>query len=197
MKKLIVIIATLLVLVVGLSGCDWSSPNPTSTPDQSSSLSTNSQSTYNTADGVAPPYQVKNFSVRKQINSRVQQLDDPNLYGYFYEFVPGSPQPVLEVIVKGAVLPLDDTNLPSDVKAPCDGAYSGGTGNYSGCSVVVPGAQQDGSFGTNGTGVWGHAADGSYFEWSGIYHYSTKPAKFNGAILVIGCDAKAQQEGAC
>lgn len=180
MKKLI-FIPLLCMLLVIFAGCDMSS---TTTDPQQQGQQFNNQAVAK-GDNVAPPYQVTNFTARKNINSRYKLQDDAALFGYFYGFVQGVPQPVIEYIVKGPILPVDDAVTPPNAVANCTG---GGTGA---CSVVVASAQPDGTYNTNGTQMFGWTADGTYFEWQGPYAYSTHPLAFR-PLVTKGCVTGAE-----
>jgi hypothetical protein len=115
---------------------------------------------------------------RKDIIQRYNYLNDGNKFGYFYGFVAGVPNPVIEYVVKGSVFPVDDLVTPPDKLEECN--------NGAGCAGVVQSVQPDGTYGTNGNAVFGWTADGTYFEWSNPYSYSSQPLTFEG-VKVVGC----------
>jgi len=124
----------------------------------------------------------------KMVIWRYQQFSNPDRYGYFYGFVQGVPQPVVEYVVQGAVFPVNDMVTPPDYQEPCQNTGSGA------CAVVRQRQQPDGTWGTNGDALFGKLADGTYFEWLGPYAYSFQPLAFQ-PLKVIGCPTGKHIEG--
>lgn len=167
-KKILVIAAscTILLLILTAAGCeDGGTSQPTSTDPKTA----------------ASKYCDPNHSLAcKMIIWRYEQLSNPNQYGYFYGMVQGIDHPIVMYVVQGSVFPVDDTTTPPDYQEPCN---SGGSGA---CSVVRQAQQADGTWGTNGQGMFGELADGQYFEWLGPYAFSFQPLPFLN-VKVVGC----------
>lgn len=170
-----------LVLLV-FASCDMSSMTQ---PDAQQQGQQYNNVAADRGNNIAPPYQVVNFTARKNINERYKMQDNAALFGYFYGFVQGVPQPVIEYVVKGPILPVDDAVTPPNTVAHCSYEGSGS------CGVVVSAPQPDGTYNTNGTQMFGWTADGTYFEWQGPYAYSTHPLAFR-PLVTKGCVAGAE-----
>ena len=180
-RKMQITIAALLcmflLIIFSADSCDnveSSTSNVTSTTSETSTGLTE-------ADCAKLQFKLACLSIVRRYN----YLADPNKYGYFYEFMPGSSVPSFEVVVQGSVFPTSDLVNPENWQQPCTGGGAGA------CAVVLEKQQPDGTFGTNGTGVFGWDASGNYFEWNGLYHYDQAPVDFHTSnqIIVIGCKA--------
>lgn len=185
-RRITIIILSIVFLGAGLTACDLSSP-PT-TPDQQQQGQQYSNDAYSRLTQAEPPVQMTDSLARKEINKRYQVFNNATTYGYFYGFVQGVAQPVIEYVVQGAVFPVDDAITPPQTINACS---NGGDQGAGACAVVVPAAQPDGTFNTNGSAMFGFEADGTYFEWDGPYAYATHPLGFR-PLSVEGCVKGAQ-----
>ena len=170
-------IAALLIFLFlslgGASGCD-SSTDPAIT----SSTSSTSSGAADTKICDKVTYKLACLSIVR----RYQYLNDANKYGYFYGFVQGVDRPVIEYVIQGSVFPVSDLVNNPNYQETCNSNGSGA------CAVVLDKQQPDGTYGTNGSGMFGFTADGAYFEWDGPYAYAEKPLSFTGQ-KVVGCKA--------
>ena len=186
MPKCLIVIFSCLLLIVALAGCDLSS-GPTATNQQQQGQQY-SNDAYARLSQAQPPLQMTDSLARKEINKRYQVFNNASTFGYFYGFVQGVAQPIIEYVVQGAVFPVDDAITPPQVIQPCSNGGDSGTGA---CAVVVPASQPDGTFNTNGGAMFGFEADGTYFEWQGPYAYATHPLALR-PLAVEGCVKGAQ-----
>jgi len=117
----------------------------------------------------------------KMINERYNFLKDPDRVGYFYGFQGNSTSPIVEYIVRGMVVDVNNMTTPPDYQEAC---VSGG----SQCSVVRQAKQPDQTWGENGYNtVFGFRADGSYFEFKGNYEFDSTPNPQLHPLSVLGC----------
>lgn len=124
------------------------------------------------------------------IKHRYEYMNDANKFGYFYGFVAGT-NIVQEYVVQGGIFPTSDLVSNPNYQEQCNNGSNSGTG----CSVVLDKQQPDGTYSTNGTGVFGFRADGSYFEWdNGTYEFSETPIIMPASreVIVVGCKAGIQ-----
>lgn len=161
MKRFVLLAIFMLLALVVFTSCD--------TNDNSQPVS--SIPTATSGDSLA----------RKMVIQRYRYLNDANKYGYFYGFIQGVDHPVIEYVVQGSVFPVSDLVTPPNYQETCHSSGSGA------CAVVLDKQQPDGTYGTNGTAMFGWTADGKYFEWDGPYAYSSQPLSFEGKMKVVGC----------
>lgn len=159
-----------------LSSCDPTGGGANQTNATSSTSSVSTDTTASICNNVQ--YKLACQSIVR----RYQYLNDSNKYGYFYGFVQGVDHPIIEYVVQGSVFPTSDLVSNPNYQEACNSAGTGA------CSVVLDKQQPDGTYGTNGNGMFGWRADGAYFEWDGPYAYSETPLSFTGQ-KVVGCKA--------
>lgn len=117
------------------------------------------------------PYGSLNYSNERQnIIRRTQTWSDPNKRGFIYLLNnDGSVEAFYSI--KGKVSALDSGLTPN---LGCEQNSTTG----SDCAVVdLP--QPDGSFGTNGSGIYFYTASGTYVEWNGKYLLSDRPLQLS------------------
>lgn len=118
----------------------------------------------------------------KMINERYDFLKDPDRVGYFYGFQGSATSPIVEYVVRGMVVDVNNQTTPPDYQEPCN-SYSG-----SACAVVRQAKQPDQTWGENGYNtVFGFRADGAYFEWKGSYEFDSTPNPQLHPLSVLGC----------
>lgn len=179
MKKMIVtIVCCIALLFVGLTACDDSNITAQNPPQ---ALNANSSTSDGTSDALCNDVQYKLACL--SIVRRYKYLDDPNKYGYFYGFIANDPVPVIEYVVQGSVFAVSDLVSNPNYKEYCND--NGSTGS---CAIALDKRQPDGTYGTNGTAMFGWTASGSYFEWDGPYAYSQTPMNYEN-IKIYGCKA--------
>lgn len=177
----------LVLLIGGLTACDISSGGggDNSNAAQNAGQAQNADA-YSRLSAAEPPPVLKDSLSRKEIIQRYNLFNDVTKFGYFYAFVQGEPQPIIEYVVQGGVFSVNDLISPTQSQVQSNNCN---TGN---CDNVVESPQPDGTFGSNGDGLFGFTADGSYFEWNGIYYFGTEPAPNLKPLQIIGCVSKAQ-----
>lgn len=176
---------TLIVtgLCLGLTACDLGTGTSDQTSQAQQQGQTQNADSYDRLSGAEPAPSLKDSLARKEIIQRYNLFNDVTRFGYFYAFLPGVAQPISEYIVKGGVFPVDDMVTPTQSVTNCPDK----AGTSYACGAVVAAPQPDGTFGTNGPGLFGFEADGAYFEWSGLYYYGTEPMPNLHPIQVMGC----------
>lgn len=166
-----ILLVGLFLFILLTAGSCWDTSAQSTTNATSSSSGGNLQCD---KDDQGNPIQYKQAC--QQIIKRYKFLADANTYGYFYAFLQNNPNPVMEYVVQGGVFPVDDMVSNPEYQNSCG----------SNCGVVLPRQQPDGTYSTNGGAMFGWLADGTYFEWDGIYAFSSQPLSFTGQ-KIIGC----------
>jgi hypothetical protein len=118
---------------------------------------------------------------------KVTAFNNPNKLGYIY-LLSDNGQPISFFVVKGKISNLSSYLTPDQqiVKDPYfDSVRPSGTAQQTSQGLVVQAPDLDGSYGTNGEGIFFFEPDGTYHEWNGKYFYSDKPYKMSVQPLFI------------
>lgn len=175
MKKIII---TLIVLsmIIGLVGCE-SSSQPTlnqNLQEKAEQIAANQ----NKLETVIPVPILDYSNNRANIVKRLTTFgSDPNKVSWIYCFLP-SGQCVLFTSVKGCVTNLSAYAVPDD--NIIDHTYNG---TYTATTVQAP--DVDGTYGTNGEGIYWYDTAGVYHEWNGYYMLLDQPEKINVEPMII------------
>lgn len=170
------LIALAVVLGVIAWGCnnnaqasnpsDWNNNTAQAAHDRELQLTQNYQAMYN-KPGQHPNPNVNGVS-NELANIARRQNDfnqNPNKIGYLYLLsMDGSV--VAYFTIKGKVTALDSQNTPTM------GCREFWTSGYDCALTELP--QQDGSYGTNGKGIYFFTTNGTYGEWPGWYFFSDR-----------------------
>lgn len=171
------LIIVFVFLTAAANDCSDTSPSSSNTTTSSTSASSGGDINCD-KDANGNPILYKQAC--QQVKRRYGFMNDANKYGYFYGFVQGVSNPVVEYVVQGGITSVDNRVNPGTYQEPCNSSGSGA------CSVVLEKQQPDGTYGTNGNAEFGWTASGIYFEWDGPYAYSEQPLSFTGQTIV-GC----------
>ena len=119
---------------------------------------------------VQPPESLDWSLEREQINKRTRLWNDKNKVSYIYLVSFGKVMAFYTVKGKVSSVNSQITN-PEQITSRWMGAnhgYIGGT---------LPSPAEDGSYGTNGDGIFFFTTDGTYVEWAGEYMLADKPLR--------------------
>jgi hypothetical protein len=121
-----------------------------------------------------PPFEMDDSLERQNLIRRYKYLNDKNNEHYVYLLSHGKV--VAHYVAQGKVSSLNSkltndeqivgsSQCVEDVNADSEG----------GCYKTVESPQMDGSYGTNGDGIFFFTTDGEYVEWNGQYVVSEEP----------------------
>lgn len=121
------------------------------------------------------------------LQKRILLFNDPNRISYVCEILPVGI--VLACYTIRGKATFVSSALSTQQQIVKDPYCNNGTG-YGSCGVVVESPQLDGSYGSNGDGMFWFDSNGAYHEWNGLYELSTVPFVINAKPMLHG-DAKA------
>lgn len=107
---------------------------------------------------------------RDNLIKRFALMNDQTVEMYMYIFIEGVGQPIGYYIINKV------SSVNSQLTNPFQ-LIDDPNGNMSAGSVTLPSPAEDGSYGTNGDGVFGFTPDGLYIEKNMKYIVSTAPLK--------------------
>ena len=105
---------------------------------------------------IQPPVKLDWSLERANINRRTELWNDENKISYIYLVSYGKVMAFYTI--KGKV-----SSVNSQITNPMQRVY-GGSGN-----ITLPSPAEDGSYGTNGDGIFFFDTNGIYYEWAGSY----------------------------
>ena len=164
MLKVILRILLLLsgfLILTGEKGCDGREINTTAL-DEQSATEVNQQHLLTTQ----PPPRIDWSLERDNLIKRFKLQNDRSLYFYMYVFIEGIDHPIGYYLVNK--VSSVDSQLTNTMQI-----VSNGSGGH-----VLPSPAEDGSYGTNGNGVFGFTPDDAYIEHNMKYIVSTIPLTF-------------------
>ncbi|TXH53749.1 MAG: hypothetical protein E6Q97_12265 [Desulfurellales bacterium] len=123
-----------------------------------------------------PVPQLSDSLERRNLIRRYTEFADPNKIGYFYALSMG--QVVAFYPVKGKISSVS-SQLTNTSQIICSGS-----GDRRACGTVDQ-AEPDGSYGTNGDGVFFWTTEGVYVEWHGDFQYATQPLQLTSKPLLV------------
>ena len=181
MKRILV---ALLLITTLLTGCDTKpvSEDTKSTMEVADKLSSN-QPTPKDIDYSLERYNLIRRAYwvngqREKANALVSQVDKP--LGYVVLFTE-SGSTVGRFVVDGKVSSLNSYLTPDSMYYECAGEYCNGNNREN-----EWGADVDGSFGENDSGIFFFTPDGKYVEWTGTYLYSDIPFEVSDPVVKVG-----------
>lgn len=116
-----------------------------------------------------PPLQLDNSLERENLRKRYKHLNDRDVVHHVYLFSYGKL--IAYHTAQGKVSSVNSKLTQPEQLVPCDRAE----GNLNDEECVVSSPQMDGSYGTNGDGIFFFTTDGKYVEWNGEYLVSDQP----------------------
>lgn len=161
-----------MISLMSISDCS-SSERKSSTSGQEQALTEVNQTRLNESQ---PPPRLTWSMERDNIIKRALLMNDRTVVMYMYVFIEGIGKPIgYYIINKVSSVNSQLTNTSQIIK---NSSYDGGT--YS----VIPSPAEDGSYGTNGDGVFGFTPDGLYMEHNMKYIVATAPLKFADVPMI-------------
>ena len=136
-----------------------------------------------------PTVSLDNSLERENINRRLTLLNDRDKVFYVYLLSYGKV--VSFYVAKGKVSSVNSFNTPSErIVRDENCAQDQNERNYNGkdvagCYFSVEAPDQDGTYGSNGDGVFFFTTDGAYVEWNDQYLVSDYPLKITTPELPI------------
>lgn len=118
---------------------------------------------------VQPPVRLTFSLERDNINKRTTLWNDPNKVAFIYLVNYGKVMAFYTIKGKVSSVNSQITN-PNQLVHDGMSAVNGRNPNH-----VMPSPAEDGSYGTNGDGVFFFCTDGTYVEWNGDYMLCDKP----------------------
>lgn len=163
MKKFALI--ALVGTVLWLAGCEESKISKNTTAlDEQVETEINQKNLFK----VQPPPKISWSLERDNLIKRFKLQNDRTIMFYMYVFIEGDRRPVgYYQVNKVSSVNSQLTNTEQVVKVPVAGAY-----------VTLPSPAEDGSYGTNGDGVFGFTPNDIYIEHNMKYIVSTVPLSF-------------------
>ena len=121
-----------------------------------------------------PPTQVEYSNERQNLDKRNTEWNNPNKLGYVYT-LSTTGTIISFYTIKGKVSSVNSmlTTNTQLVKDPNHYASS------SEGSLSMESPNLDGSYGTNGDGIFFYTTEGVYVEWNGYYQLSSEPLKMS------------------
>lgn len=113
-----------------------------------------------------PPVSLQWSLERENINKRTNLWNNENKVSYIYLVSYGRIMAFYSIKGKVSSVNSQITN-PEQLKRTHGG------------SVTLPSPAEDGSYGTNGDGIFFFTTDGTYVEWAGNYMLADKPFKLS------------------
>lgn len=160
-----------LLNVAATDSCATSSSNNRTAKQEQALTEANQQGLL----AAQPPPKITWSLERQQLINRVKLQNDRSIFFYLYLFIEGSSRPVGYYLVdKVSSVDSQLTNPSQLVRGVGDSSPS--------MDFVLPSPSEDGSYGTNGSGVFGFTPDGVYLETNLKYVVSTIPLGFPDVI---------------
>jgi hypothetical protein len=174
MKK-IISIGLVAVILMGLVGCASVPEDPArklgNNLEKSQAVIADNQKTL---EQNQPAPKIAFSNERANLIKRAVTFNEPNKLSYIYLFTKAGTIAGFYT-VKGKVSNLSSYLVPDQQIA--DRGYS--------YSQVVQAPDIDGSYGTNGEGIFFYTADGTYCEWNGEYMLVDQPLKVTTQPVLV------------
>jgi hypothetical protein len=184
MKKIIVLI-TICLSILMFTGCEEVSTGSQNLSKNMEKNAAQMASNQNKLEKIIPIPEMDYSNNRANISKRLDTYGkDQNKVSWIYCFTP-SGQCVLFTSVKGCVTNLSAYAVPDDQIVD----YRDQWGNHYAMTVQSPDA--DGTYGTNGEGIFWFDTAGVYHEWNGLYMMVDQPVKLNiEPMIIMNIDAE-------
>lgn len=194
MKKVIILVMTICMMMVCLTGCDeYSYTETASEADKSSTIKIGDKLTKNQPTPTDIDYSLERYNLikrtywvngqREKANTLPCEIEKP--LGYIVLFTE-SGAAVGSFVVDGKVSSLNSFLTPDSEVYEIGGditdnaVYNNGTQENDWLPDV------DGSYGENDAGIFFFTPDGKYIEWTGTYLYSDIPFVVDDPVLKVG-----------
>jgi len=127
-------------------------------------------------DQIRPLPKMTDSEERKNLIKRAQTFNNPNKLSYIYLYSYGKL--IMYDTVKGKVSALDSSLTPQQQFVDSSGKQITDSNNCIGANdncYPINAPAVDGSYGTNGQGIFYYNQNGAYREWNGTYILSDQP----------------------
>lgn len=178
MKTKVIGALLLLVLLFSFTGCvEIPQQQPTAFKTEQQKNEENQQALINSQ----PTVELTTSLERENINRRLQLVNDRDKV--FYVYLMSYGKVVTFYVAKGKISSVDSFNTPSERIVRDDRCYNdvryygSNSDGVEGCYFEVESPDMDGTYGSNGNGVFFFTTEGAYVEWNGEYLVSDFPLK--------------------
>ena len=170
MKKLILI----LFVTIGFTSCEMKETvNNTSAKDEQAHTELNQRN----LNQIQPPPTITWSLERDNLIKRFKLQNDRAVMFYMYVFIEGVAQPIgYYQVNKVSSVNSQLTNTMQIVEDPY---------RYQSGGQILPSPAEDGSYGTNGDGIFGFTPEDIYIETNMKYITSTVPLHFNSPVTKL------------
>lgn len=168
MKNLFKLFTIMLLFVVMSSSCDKDRKENTSAKDEQEHTEQNQQQ----LNQVQPPPTITWSLERDNLIKRFKMMNDRSIVFYMYLFIEGQSQPIGYYQV----------NKVSSVNSQLTNPEQIMSSRYKREEYVLPSPAEDGSYGTNGDGVFGFTPEDIYIEHNLKYVVSSVPLSFREPV---------------
>ena len=131
-----------------------------------------------------PPPKIEWSLERDNLIKRFKMMNDKSISFYMYVFIEGASDPI-------GYYQVNKVSSVNSQLTNTEQLFYGGNYNY----VAIPSPAEDGSYGSNGDGVFGFTPDDIYIEHNMKYLISSVPLTFNkpvNCLTVIDITTKKQ-----
>lgn len=135
-----------------------------------------------------PPPRISWSLERDNLIKRFKLMNDRSVMFYMYVFIEGVAEPLGYYQINKV------SSVDSQLTNPSQIVWAGSSSG----AHVVPSPAEDGSYGTNGTGIFGFTPDDIYIEHDLHYIVSTVPLTFKQAVqrlVVVDASTAAEVKG--
>lgn len=124
-----------------------------------------------------PPLDMDDSLERQNLRQRYKHLNDRDVVHHVYLFSYGKL--IGYYTAQGKVSSVNSKLTQPEQKVPCDRSDHGNN------ECIVSSPQMDGSYGTNGDGIFFFTTDDRYVEWNGEYLVSDQPLNQHTPATVV------------
>ena len=183
MKKTTILLLTLFCLLACVAAsCENSSTTNKTAKQEQAQTEQNQQVLLDKQ----PPPRIDWSLERDNLIKRFKLQNDRTVMFYMYLFIEGSSKPIGYYQVNKV------SSVDSQLTNPSQLVH-GDTGEWDG-DFVLPSPAEDGSYGTNGTGVFGFTPEDVYIEHNMKYVVSTIPLNFPDATRLVIVNAATEAD---
>lgn len=181
MKRPAIILA-IVIIVIGLVGCDTPPPTPKPVSSYETSAKANEEAVRNIIGNDTLPVITRSLE-RENIKRRVEFINQPDRIGYLY-LLSEYGQLIKEVQVLGKVSSLNSYLTPME-EIQIITVKNSASPMTQQIPVTISASDLDGTYGENANGIFWFTPDGVYQEWTGLYFYSSERLSFTTKPLLV------------
>jgi hypothetical protein len=176
-KSYLLVTFVMTFLIMSNSGCDQGIPDNTSAVKEQAHTEQNQQN----LNSIQPPPTITWSLERDNLIKRFKLQNDRAVMFYMYVFIEGVAQPIgYYQVNKVSSVNSQLTNTMQVISGA-----RGGNDLPAGQVAIVPSPAEDGSYGTNGDGVFGFTPEDIYIETNMKYITSTVPLHFSSPVTKL------------